>query len=504
LGQGKKIVLTASAVEMSDFRLNPFKAFLGGFPLVLPPFLLRRLLYPRTPDNEDGTIKFAPYGLRKVEALLMDEFGEENVATVHPSRLDEFVGPETKVVGISTMDPLGIGFVSRTYTSLLGLTGKPITRIEFESLLFHPAIRRHRPKIVVGGSGAWQIVSAGLQEALGIDVIVIGQAEEVVVDIFRKLMAGEPVESVIYTDLPDMSRVPLIRKPSLYGTVEVTRGCGRNCAFCSPTMRKRYSFPLEHVMKEVELNAESGTRMILLQTDDIFLYKVKPRFYPNREAVVELIKKVASVEGVEFLQIAHAALAPVVCDEKMVEEISPILVERAIWRCRGKQVASVEVGIETGSIRLVKKYMAGKALPFRPEEWPDIVVRSIEIMNDNDIYPLATLLVGLPDEEERDVEATLDLLEALRGAKLFFVPLLFTPEEETLLKDAEQKTVEELTELQWEVFTCCWRHNVEVWGNPIARAQVKLVGSLAYHFYYRWRYGPEIGRHVVRLLGIGS
>ena len=173
MSQGVPIVLTASAVEMSDFRLNPFKAFLGGFPLPLPPFLLRKLLYPPIPDNPDGTARFAPYGLRKVEALLMEEFGEENVATVYPSQLGRFVGPDTKVVGISTMDPLGIGFVSRTYTSIMGLTGRPITRIEFEKLLSHPALRAYGPKVVVGGSGAWQIVKAGLQEALGLSLIHI-------------------------------------------------------------------------------------------------------------------------------------------------------------------------------------------------------------------------------------------------------------------------------------------------------------------------------------------
>ncbi|MGB9717220.1 MAG: hypothetical protein ACP5PQ_00090 [Thermoproteota archaeon] len=73
--------------------------------------------------------------MRKIEALLIDEFGEENVATVHPAMLEMFVGRETRVVSVSSMDPLGIGFVSRTYTSLIGMSGKPVTRIEFETLL---------------------------------------------------------------------------------------------------------------------------------------------------------------------------------------------------------------------------------------------------------------------------------------------------------------------------------------------------------------------------------
>jgi hypothetical protein len=96
---------------------------------------LRKKLYPNSHVNEDGTAKFAPYGLRKVETVLEEEFGEKNIATVHPKNLHKFIGPKTKVVGISTMDPLGLGFVSRTYTSILGLNGKPTNLAEFQDLL---------------------------------------------------------------------------------------------------------------------------------------------------------------------------------------------------------------------------------------------------------------------------------------------------------------------------------------------------------------------------------
>ena len=131
---GIMIVLTASDIEMSDFNLNPFIAFSGGF----PKSLVQNKLYPPLPSNLDGTAKFAPYGLRKVESLLIEEFGEENVVTVHPSNLHCFIGPKTKIVAISTMDPLGIGFVSRTYTGILGMNGKPATLVEFEKLLSNP------------------------------------------------------------------------------------------------------------------------------------------------------------------------------------------------------------------------------------------------------------------------------------------------------------------------------------------------------------------------------
>ena len=196
---GVPIVLTASRIEMNDFNLSPFFAFSGSFPPILPRHLLNKVLYGPSRFNMDGTAKFAPYGLRKVEALLIKEFGEENVATVHPQSLGEFIGPETKVVGISTMDPLGIGFVSRTYSSILGLSGKSLNHIAFESLLSNPALRKYNPKIIVGGSGAWQISNAKMQDKLNIDTILIGKAETTVTEIFRKALASERIDRIITT-----------------------------------------------------------------------------------------------------------------------------------------------------------------------------------------------------------------------------------------------------------------------------------------------------------------
>jgi len=493
---GVMIALTASDIEMSDFNLNPFIAFAGGF----PKFLVQKKLYPPLPSNLDGTAKFAPYGLRKVESLLIQEFGEENVVTVHPSNLYRFIGPETKIVAISTMDPLGTGFVSRTYTGILGLNGKPTTLVEFEKLLANPALRRYGAKIIVGGSGAWQISSANMQDKLDIDTILIGQAEHSLIQIFKKALAGEKLDKVITMQIPRNNEIPVIKKPAIYGTVEIMRGCGRGCAFCSPTLRQRYSFSLEHILKEVELNAKNRSKMIILQTDDIFLYHSKPNFIPNGEAIVKLIQSVDTAEGVEYIQIAHASLAPIVYDRKIVEEIAPILVEKSVWTCNGSPCASVEVGIETGSARLMKKYMQGKMLPYKPEQWQDVVVQSIETLNDNDIYPLTTLILGLPGEQKEDILATIELLDRLNGTKIFYVPLLFTSEEESILKQKKHKDLKNLDDLQWDILSGCWRHNINIWKPEINK--IIMVASLLSYPYFRLKHGKKIFKTIMKFSGL--
>ena len=151
-GSGIKIVLTASATEMSDFYNNPFIAFVAGFGKgPIPLGFVRKTLYPPVERKPDGRARFAPYGLRKVEAMLLESgFTEKEVAVVHPEDLEDFIGPETKVIGISSMDPTGMGYVSKTYSSIIG-GGEPMNAVEFQKLVTNPSIKKFKPKIIVGG-----------------------------------------------------------------------------------------------------------------------------------------------------------------------------------------------------------------------------------------------------------------------------------------------------------------------------------------------------------------
>jgi hypothetical protein len=120
---GFKIVLTASRAEMSQYGpevgapADAFIAFTSTFPNRYVRPIVRRFFVPM--DERDGRARFAPYSLRKIEALLGDQDGPDTVAVCHPDNLAKFIGDRTKVVGITTMDPLGLGYVSVTYNSLI-------------------------------------------------------------------------------------------------------------------------------------------------------------------------------------------------------------------------------------------------------------------------------------------------------------------------------------------------------------------------------------------------
>ena len=503
---GVPIVLAASRAEANEYDDNPFSAFICTFPKKISGYLLREHI-ANLENNKDGTAKHTIYGLRKVESILIDEFGEENVVVSHYKNLHRFVGKKTKVVGISSMDPMGLAYVSTTYNSLIGFGGEALNAFEFEKLVTHPSIQKYKPKVIVGGQGSWQINEGNAQDKFGIDVLFHGEGEQDLVKIFKKLINGETVPKNFEATKPDREKVPLIKHAASYGMVEIMRGCGRGCQFCSPTKRTKYSFPIEHIMKEVEINIKEGSKSIFTVTEDIFLYKSKKGFIPNREAVVKLYKTIASYPGVENILLSHASFAPIIYDKKLLEELTPILIEKTKWRPElskfyKKSFISIEMGIETGSVRLMKKYMKGKALPYTVDNWPELVVEAIGYLNDYDWWPLCTIMTGQPEETEEDVIATLDLIDDLRNhnAKMFYTPVLFIPLKEAVLGKSKRTNLNNLTELQWEVIARSWKNNIDFWSPDMK----KIYGPaffFTHWFYARWKHGKKSTRPMMRLAG---
>jgi len=501
---GVPIVLAASRAEANEYDNNPFTAFICTFPRKLSGYALREHMN-NLPTNSDGTAKRTIYGLRKVESMLIDEFGEENVVCTHYDNLHRFVGKNTKVVGISTMDPMGLAYVSTTYNSIIGFGGEALNAFEFEKLVTHPSIVKYKPRVIVGGQGAWQVAEANAQDILGIDTLFQGEGEKDLTDFFKKILNDKEIPKSFQARKTDRTRVPLIKNAASYGMVEIMRGCGRGCAFCSPTMRNRHSFSIDHIMEEVEVNIKGGSRSIFTVTEDIFLYKSKKNFIPNTPEVVKLYKKISEYPGVENILLSHGSFAPVLYDKNLLDELTPILIEKTKWNPENgykQSFVSVEMGIETGSVRLMNKYMKGKALPYSVDRWPEIACQAIGTLNDHDWWPLCTIMTGQPEETEDDVIATINLIDDLRAqnAKMFYTPVLFIPLKEALLGNTRRMNLDNLTELQWDVISRCWSNNIDFWAPDMK----KIVGPIfffAHWFYSRWKHGKKSTRPVMRLAG---
>ena len=458
---GYKIVLTADRTLMSEYGGGIFMGFSACVPKgLVPDYVYFNFFCPSVQVGPNGEVEAAPCGLRRIEAALLEYgFSEDEVIVAHPDHLGQVVGPNTRVLGVNETDPLGIGPATSTFTALFG--GEAYMAIKFREILFHPAVQRYRPKIIVGGPGAWQLeVHEEVRRQYGIDCVVVGEAEEIIGPLVEKAIKGEELPEVVHGTVTPPEKVPNIRHPTVCGIVEIARGCGRGCRFCEPTLAKLRSFPIEKIIKDVEVNVRSG-RHPILHAEDVLRYGAKS-FMPEKEKVLKLFKAVREVPGVKMVGISHFALSSVAAAPDLLEELTPIM------GATEKHWASGQTGIETGSPRMIEMHMRGKVKPFKPEEWPDVVVRAFEILSENHWVPCATLILGLPGEEEKDVALTIDLVERLRPFKSLIVPLFFVSMGALRRKGYNSMTLEDLTVRRSELLLKAWKHNL-LWAPTLMR-----------------------------------
>jgi radical SAM superfamily enzyme YgiQ (UPF0313 family) len=417
---------------------------------LIPDWLYFSLICPPSDANKDGSAEVAPCGTRKVEAALLDHgFRRKDVIVAHPEYLDRVVGSRTKVVGITENDPLGIGPATSTFTQIFG--GEAYMAIKFRELLKHPSIGRRRPKTIVGGPGAWQLEDKEVREKLGIDCVVIGEGERVVGSLFEKAVNDEELPGVVNGETTYVDEIPVIRGAAVDGIVEIARGCGRGCDFCVPTLQRYRCLPLGHILKEVEVNLRAD-RQPMLHAEDVLRYGAKG-IEVNTEAVISLFRSVKNHPGVKSVRMSHFALSSVAAAPDVIEEVSSILEPTE------ERWLSGQTGIETGSPRLMSKHMRGKCKPFAPEEWPDVVLNAFEILSENNWVPCTTLILGLPEETDKDLEITISLVENLRSFKSLLVPL-FLVATGALGSKCHSFTLDQLTPKHSELLLKCWQHTL--------------------------------------------
>lgn len=506
------IVLTASASEASEFKHSIWQQMLSA---TIPFKYSKTFINQESLQNDswpDGRAKYVPNGLRMVETLLLREFSEDDVVTCYVDYLEKFVGPETKIVAIHAHNPLGISYATDVYSKLAGENLMPLNAHEFMRIVNHPVIKKYRPKIVVGGPGGWQLEKAERLDEFNIDYLVDGEVELVLNDLVRRMLNNDPslprIIKIPKNMQPSVEEIPVVKHRSTFGVVEITRGCGRGCQFCSPATKVGRSFPLEHIMDSVRTNVNEGATEVMLTSEDMFLYEQMSNFETNVPALEKLFKSVLSVKGLETIQLSHITMAPVVKDPSIIERLSPLCVPYSHLHHQdstdpNKCIVDPIIGLETGSPRLFDTFMKGKAYPYKAHQWRDVVVKGMEILNRHNWYPFNTFIIGLPGETDADTKLSLDMLYELRDSKGMYVPTWFVPLENTRMQKKESVKLIEMTDLQWEFFFTCWKYNIEFYrGGTMSRYKFSLGVPLYYKFLGKKLFGEGMKYPLWRFAGM--
>ena len=520
---GKLIVLTAPLTEAIDHAGYFIQMAMASLPIWLEGILNRK--YPdwrKVERYEDGSAKYMPAGVRLVEKSLQRQYSKDDIVCCFPEDLEKFVGPNTRVVAVSTHNPLGVTFAAGVYTSIFGSSKMPInshySRQLFEQIKTNP--HRDNYKVIVGGSGGWQIIQTDMYEELGIDCIVDGRSESNdTLDLFAKAIRGEDLPKEIVVKHPqDRDSIMFPDTRTTFGVVEMTTGCGRRCKFCVPDLNPQIDLPKDKIMDAVRANVREGNKQISLATEDMFIWGQvhtdTPFYFPNREALVDLYKDIVDTPGVEQHVLSHSTIAPAVVDPIMIKQLSDILLPKSpihfpyLSTHPEKKALAPLIGLETGSIKMAKKIMASKAVPFAIDHWQSIVLEGLRVLNENNWFPAMTLIIGNPDETDEDIMATLDLIYEMerRGLFAFLIPSIFTPLHDTRMEMEKGVTqTKQLSEMQWQLMMKCWKMNLRPgqysWWGPTAWR----IGSIGMWLYkLRKLNGPNFTYPLLMFSGVLS
>jgi len=460
-----RIILTSDRSWMSEYSGIMFLGFATCFPKgFLPDFLFFKIFCPPV-EQKNGVVKYAPYGLRKIEASLLENgFNQEDIAVIDPEHIGRYI-KHAKVVGIGGNDILGKGPTTQIITQIIGVDSKKAySAFKFHELYYRlqKYKKKYNFKTILGGPGSWQV----LGENYDIDCVVLGEAENIAADLFRKALNGEELPRQVEGTIVDVEKIPLIKNPSLGGLIEITRGCGRGCRFCTPTMRAFRCYPIEKIIKEITLNVKAGRDLVLLHGEDVLRYQANG-FRVNRPKVEQLFREVARLVPKENINMSHIALSSALQEPRLIENIAEILnlgSKEYPW-------TSAQTGIESASSRLIAKYMKGKTLPYTAEQWGEVVRESFKLLAGNNWVPCATLIMGLPGERPDDIVKTTELVDDLKDYKSLIIPLFYVPMGTAAI--GELFTKEKMHYEHWELLAASAKHSIK-WMKGLAYDTMNL------------------------------
>ncbi|MEM3829802.1 MAG: radical SAM protein, partial [Conexivisphaerales archaeon] len=455
----------------------------------VPGFIYSFLKGKESPPMDNGEAMYSTYTIRKLEASLLRENKREDVAVPHFDYIENFIDSDTEVIGVSTMDPLGLGPLTMSYTVLFGSDSYPWVRKEWEKLMtrINRARKGTRAKLMVGGPGVWEFTIMPEElEKFDVDYAFQGEADDIAPQLFSQV-ADASIDRNLFFDgymsydesftrffkpqsrfisrrpgirmYPTLDQIPDIVRPTMKDLTEVMRGCGVGCDFCEVTLRPLRYYPLEKIKREIEVNVKAGSHSAWLHSDEIFAYRHGTRFEPNVEALVELFSGVMSIPGVWHTNPTHGRISIPAGYPELMKKLSSIM------KAGPDNWIGIQVGLETGSERLAKIHMPNKTLPLKigaDGSWQEIVWKGVYNMNLYYWRPAFTVQVGQSAETDEDNWDTVALINQLSNSEVNGRPFEFTvtPMQNVPLGMIKSKrfTVDILTEAQLAVYYASYRH----------------------------------------------
>ncbi len=230
---------------------------MASLPIWLEGILNRK--YPKWRDvehNDDGSARYMPAGVRagrRRRCCARYPRRRHRLPAIRTT-CDKFIGPRTRVVAVSTHNPLGVTFAAGVYTSIFGSSKKPINS-HYARELFAAHQGESVPRRSSRSSSAARAAGRSSQTELLRRARASIASSRAAANrprrstLFDKAIRGEELPRQIDVAHPkERDAILLPDKRTTFGVVEMTTGCGRRCKFCVPDLNPQIDLPKDKIM----------------------------------------------------------------------------------------------------------------------------------------------------------------------------------------------------------------------------------------------------------------
>ena len=271
----------------------------------------------------------------------------------------------------------------------------------------------------------------------------------------------------------------ILSTPSHTAYLKISEGCDHPCSFCAiPIMRGLHrSKSIEELVAETEFLAKNNTKELVLIAQDTTDYG---KDIYNERNISELISRLSSVEGIEWIRIMYAY--PSRFPERLIDEI----------RNNEKVCKYIDIPLQHISDNILKSMRRGitsrqtkELLRQLREEIPGLVLRT-------------TFIVGYPGETEKEFQELCDFVSEFKFERMG--TFTYSQEENTFSYDLGDPVPEEVKRERQSKLMEIQREVSQEINEEIMEKELKvLVESKEGDFYVgrSYRDAPEVDGEVL-------
>ena len=294
---------------------------------------------------------------------------------------------------------------------------------------------KRKPLVIIAGCVAQAENQEMLKREPYIDLVIGPQAYHKINDtILNYIEKNKKTEETEFDAISKFEYFNKIKNNSgkISSFLTIQEGCDKFCHFCVVpyTRGPEYSRPFNQILDEAKYLSDSGTKEIILLGQNVNAYNDKK--YRLSDLILE-IEKLAGIKRIRYTT-SHP------------KDMTDDLIE--VYKYSKKLMSLVHLPVQSGSNKILNLMNRKHTI----NEYYEIYDRLKKIKSD--IQFSSDFIIGYPGEEEKDFNATFELIKKIKFINSY--SFIFSPRPGTVAADLElidkKVSMERLERVQSELY----------------------------------------------------